>query len=89
MARIVVKKINNTSPDANGNFTIEAGQHNSLRAEQGYHYCHRADHTRAHASSHASDGRPYFASFDRWLRLTLTRIGDASLTTRDTPMLKP
>jgi hypothetical protein len=55
---IVVKKINNTSPDANGNFAIEAGT--GITVSQGQNKVTITATGQAtpgpHASSHASDG---------------------------------
>jgi hypothetical protein len=55
---IVVKKINNTSPDANGNFAIEAGTGITVSQGQNKVTITATGQTTpgAHASSHASDG---------------------------------
>lgn len=55
---IVVKKINNTSPDANGNFAIEAGTGITVSQGQNKVTITATGETTPgpHASSHASDG---------------------------------
>ena len=55
---IVVKKINNTSPDANGNFAIEAGTGITVSQGQNKVTITATGQTTPgpHASSHASDG---------------------------------